>query len=200
MAPGLRERKRLATKRSIQRAVLALVAEHGFENVTIEDVSREADIAPRTFFNYFPSKEAALVGDMPSDLSSVGLDVFVAGGPAGHFFEDFGEMVAQRLDGFTFDRELHQLRHSVFREHPALSYTHVSSMKDLEARIVEAVRQRLVNTGKPSDDALMLASIAFAAVRAAWMRWSRDEGTERSIADDIRSSCAHVFSLVSEYR
>ena len=55
--PGLRERKRRATRRAIQLAVIDLVAERGLDGTTVDEISRRADISPRTFFNYFTSKD-----------------------------------------------------------------------------------------------------------------------------------------------
>jgi AcrR family transcriptional regulator len=63
--PSLRERKKLATRRLLQRTALELVAQKGYANVTVEDIAQAAEISPRTFFNYFSSKEAALFGFDP---------------------------------------------------------------------------------------------------------------------------------------
>ena len=45
------------------------MAERGFANVTIEDITEVADVAPRTFFNYFPSKESAVIGADPERVA-----------------------------------------------------------------------------------------------------------------------------------
>src|SRR5699024_6085281 len=60
---GLRERKKLATRRNIKQAALHLALEEGLESLTVEAISEVADVSPRTFFNYFSSKEEALVGE-----------------------------------------------------------------------------------------------------------------------------------------
>jgi AcrR family transcriptional regulator len=54
---GLRERKKEATRLLIAETARHLFAERGFEAVTVADVARAADVAPKTVFNYFPTKE-----------------------------------------------------------------------------------------------------------------------------------------------
>jgi AcrR family transcriptional regulator len=57
---GLRERKKLATRKALSDAALRLAVERGLENVTIEDITAEANVALRTFRNYFASKYEAV--------------------------------------------------------------------------------------------------------------------------------------------
>jgi AcrR family transcriptional regulator len=54
---SLRERRRLRTRRTIQAHALRLFADKGFQATTIEDIAAAAEMAPRTFFRYFPTKE-----------------------------------------------------------------------------------------------------------------------------------------------
>jgi AcrR family transcriptional regulator len=54
---GLRERKKLQTRRLIADTARRLFAERGFEQVSVVDVARAADVSEATVFNYFPTKE-----------------------------------------------------------------------------------------------------------------------------------------------
>lgn len=65
----LRERKRQATRRRIEDAATSLVEKHGFENVTVEDICRHAEISRRTFFNYMESKDEAVLGIPPMAIA-----------------------------------------------------------------------------------------------------------------------------------
>lgn len=61
---GLRERKKLQTRRLIADTAFRLFAERGFDGVTVAQVARSADVSEATVFNYFGTKETLFYGDL----------------------------------------------------------------------------------------------------------------------------------------
>src|ERR1700712_3503164 len=59
---GLRERKRADTRERLETAAVELALRDGIEHATVEAICDAADVSNRTFFNYFDSKEDAIVG------------------------------------------------------------------------------------------------------------------------------------------
>lgn len=59
--PSLRERKRAATKARVAEIAIALFAERGFARVSVDEICAAADVAPRSFFRYFPAKADVLL-------------------------------------------------------------------------------------------------------------------------------------------
>ena len=57
---GRRDRKRNATRAAIVEAALELFEDKGFAATTVDEIAERADVAQRTFFRHFPTKEAVL--------------------------------------------------------------------------------------------------------------------------------------------
>jgi AcrR family transcriptional regulator len=68
---GLRQRKKDSSRRAIEDAAWELFAEQGYEETSINDIAERADVAPRTFFRYFPTKEAVMYPQFEQLLQSV---------------------------------------------------------------------------------------------------------------------------------
>ena len=68
---SLRERKKSATRRSIEDAAWELFSERGYADTSVDEIAERAGVAPRTFFRYFPNKEAVLYGEADEVLEAL---------------------------------------------------------------------------------------------------------------------------------
>ena len=62
----MRERKKEVTKSKIQQVTIQLIHEFGYTATTMQLVAEKADVALRTLYNYYPSKEAIVGSYMRS--------------------------------------------------------------------------------------------------------------------------------------
>jgi AcrR family transcriptional regulator len=203
--PGLRERKRVATRQAIQRAVLQLALDRGVEHVTVEEISREADISPRTFFNYFVSKEAAMAGDSPALLEEDGIAEFIAGGPTGDLLRDLGELIATAAETASESRETLLLRRDLHKRYPHLFALRLAGMKAFEDELALIIESRLVHGDSTlAKDPKALRSrarfimlVAFAALRHAWSEWAEPGGDQsEALAPRLRDSFDQLETLL----
>lgn len=191
--PGLRERKRRATHRAIQFAALTLVEERGLENVTIDEVSRRADVSPRTFFNYFTSKEEALLGDSPNLPESAALDRFVMGSTTGSLFDDLAQLLIDASERTMDDPELVQLRMNLVKAYPQLFALRMASLRSFEDQVTALVAERIhrdepgSSRGDVDDRARLVTLVAFGVMRHAWSAWAASGGAAGLSAQLTRS-------------
>src|SRR3954470_5719975 len=98
---GLRERKKLETREAIHHAALRLVAENGVNETSVDAICSEAVVSSRTFFNYFPSKFAAIVGAKAGELSADQRTRFLAGTGERDLVRDLCRLVSDATASIT---------------------------------------------------------------------------------------------------
>jgi AcrR family transcriptional regulator len=79
--PGLRERKKRATRVALSQAAIRLCVLHGWDSVTVDQIAAEADVSVRTFRNYFTGKAEAIAASHLERMLQVGDDLLAR--PAG---------------------------------------------------------------------------------------------------------------------
>jgi AcrR family transcriptional regulator len=140
---GLRERKKAQTRQALTAAAIRLSIERGSPDaVTIEEISDAADVSPRTFFNYFSSKEDAILAVDPERRAALRAELELR--PEDETpVEALRAAVLAGVDDFDENGELWAQRLQLVREHPALSSGYVASFADFERGMVEAMAARL---------------------------------------------------------
>ena len=179
---SLRERKKLATRMLLRRTALELVAERGLANVTVEDIAEAAEVSPRTFFNYFPSKEAVLFGG-DSDRAAALRAAIVAVAPGQPALDAL--RLVLRQDSEAMASELRSLggnpaewirRMKVARTDPHVRAAHAAQMSMIERAIAEGLIARLGADPETDPYPGILAAASVSMVRACLTFWAGSGG------------------------
>ena len=189
--PGSRrERKRLETRSKLTQATFALALENdGIQHVTPDEIAERAGVSPRTFHNYFHSREAAL-GALPGDRArrvalafserpaeepfAVAMaEAVVAEYTLGHEPDkaDVRKLRAIVSSNCTVSKEAMRV---VMAEKAARPHF-LEAMRELEDQLTPVIAARL---GLDPDQDLLPRIVAAAvngAVRVATENWLRDD-------------------------
>ncbi|ONI82837.1 hypothetical protein ALI144C_17340 [Actinosynnema sp. ALI-1.44] len=177
---GLRERKKLETRAKLVKIAIRLAAERGLDNVTVDDIAGEAGVSARTFFNYFASKEDAIL--LP-DQDPVGQTHAIAekmlAAPA-ELNPLRASAMAMRPFVARFDEEREEwlTRISIIERDPGLMVKLFASQKETEAILVEALVKR---TGLAPTDLYprLLYRVIGGVMQASTQRWYELGGSVR---------------------
>lgn len=117
---GLRARKKHATSTALQRSAIDLFLERGYDETTVQDITDAAGVSQRTFFRYYPTKDAVLLTEHTRREGEV--TALLASRPAG---EDLGATAAAVLDHLAADiadrADLLKVQKRVFDSVPTLA-------------------------------------------------------------------------------
>ena len=154
---GLRERKKQQTRETITSAALRLFAERGYDETTLADIADAANIAPRTIFAYFESKEDILLCEESGFLSELQrrLDARPAGATTVDAIREF-------LSSIEHPDEQAKLRKQVIAANPDLQVKMRGRHAQLEPMLADSIAKDL--GAEPGDirPLLIAASMATA--------------------------------------
>ncbi|MGN9790620.1 TetR/AcrR family transcriptional regulator [Streptomyces sp. OZ13] len=169
--PGLRERKKQATREALREAALRLAVERGPDQVRVEDIAEAAGVSPRTYNNYFASREQAIVSAVTADREAR-IAAAVAARPAEVRLADAVTEAVIEQYANTGEREHQALLLIITRT--ALRDAFLDSTAGIEPPLTAVIAERLVDAG--AHTARVLAASVAAAVRIALEGWLRPAG------------------------
>ncbi len=169
---GRREQKKRETRRAIRDAALDLALDIGVEKLTVEAIAQTAGVSPRTFFNYFASKEDALVtqaAESADQVSRLVLERPADESPMHAFHQAI--LASDFFGSDPVDRARILARQRLIQDSPSLMSHHLGKIAMVERSFAHALAQRMGTD--PAHDMYpeLLAAIAISALRITVRRW-----------------------------
>jgi AcrR family transcriptional regulator len=166
--PGLRERKKQATRKALRDAALGLALRHGPDNVRVDDIAEAAGVSPRTYNNYFSSREQAIVAAVTADREAR-VAAAVAARPAGVRLAD--AVVEAVVEQYTGPGAHERDALLLITTHPALRDAFLGATAGIEDPLAAVIAERVGDDG--GQTAQVLSACVAVAVRVALRRWLR---------------------------
>jgi AcrR family transcriptional regulator len=173
---GLRERKKLRTRRTIEHVALGLFASSSFQSTTLAEIARAAEVAPSTLHAYFPTKE---------DILFAFYDKFIQTARRRVLDRDFSESlidaiqawVSEDVPAFADDEATIRQRRAVIDGDDTLLAQERLRLALLEDVFAEAFAR---DFSEDADDlrSRLMASVTVNGLRAVWLWWYRHQTNE----------------------
>jgi AcrR family transcriptional regulator len=175
---SLRERRRRQTSLDIHNAALRLARERGVDKVTVEEISVEAGVSSRTFFNYFPSKEFAIAYaplEIPAEIAAE----FITAGPTSNseLLDDLLRLAIRHLDENAPSRQDMADMFAVGHTNAVVASAVLSQFDRFQDRLAGLVAER---TGMQSGDDIprLIATLTVGVLRTGMLSWAGASPTE----------------------
>jgi AcrR family transcriptional regulator len=167
---SLRERKKLAAREALSWAALRLATERGLEHVRVDEIAAEVGVSPRTFNNYFSSKEEAICA-IGVDRETRIRDTLL-GRPASEPLWDavINAVLAQYSTHREPDRE-YVARVRLVVTNPALRGEYLKAHQMVECVLAQGIAERIGADPERDLYPRLMAAAVTSAVRVAMVYW-----------------------------
>ena len=188
-AESLRERKKQATRKAIEDAAWELFAERGYAETSVDDIAARADIAPRTFFRYFRTKEEVLYGEF--DAAMEGFAAAFRGRPADEpIFTSLQAAMEITSRSYQKDRAKMIERHEIQRR-AGMQDVGESVKQRFITAIADLVREREADNPEGELLARLVAGTVVTCQTVASEYW-----LEHGATDDLHDVGQHCMELL----
>lgn len=186
--PSSRVGRRPSTTRGqISDLGIELFAAKGFDETSVDEIAEAAGIARRTFFRYFPSKNAVPWGDFDEQLSA--LRALLADLPADISLADGIRSALLEFNTFPEDEEaVHRQRMALILHNSALQGYSMLMYEGWRGVIAEYVAKRTNST--PADHfPRTVGWMVLGVAMSAYEQWLTDEALDISqlLSDGTRT-------------
>ena len=203
-APGLRERKKAQTRELIADSARRLFLDRGFDSVTVAEVAREANVAEKTVFNYFPAKEDLFYGRLEAFEEEL-LKAIRERDPGVSVIAAFGGFVIKRRGALQMDdqgRATAELRAitRVITESPAL----LAREREVFARYTDSLAALIAKEIRAAPGAIEPRVVASALidVHRILIDYVRERtlagASAREVAIEVRAKAKRAFALLEK--
>lgn len=166
--PGLRERKKLERRRSIEDAAIDLFDANGFDGTTIDDIAAKADIAPRTFFYYYDTKEDVVLADYAKRLQRISDELRARPAAEAPWAALRASFVVIAADYDTQRKQLVR-RFAIMADNPSVYARSLQLQAGWEDALADVLTDR---TGNNNDiEPRLMAAAALACMRSSLQHW-----------------------------
>ena len=189
--PGLRERKKAATRLALHEAAFRLALAHGPDRITVEAIADETGVSRRTFSNYFANKEEAIFhGDLLRLRRMVEL---VRARPAGESPWAALSAAAAEYYGKLGDLDPEWIARSrLVRRHPALAAAQMQTFAAMERELAAEVTARFGPSAHSTGvRATLIAATFLAALRISLSAWL-EHPADTTYRDVVREALAEA--------
>jgi AcrR family transcriptional regulator len=166
-ADGRRARKKVETYRRLVTVARELGLARGVEAVTVEEIAERADVSVRTFFNYFTSKDEAMVGLEPGTADRLRRELLARPADEPPLTALRAVLVPARDDDAAYRWAL---RVELVHRSPALRPRHLAALAEIEEALADALERRMALEAGDAT-ARIVAGATMGALRCAVTHW-----------------------------